>query len=75
MLWSSRPTHDRSQFQKGLGFTGASSLFVERVFQVMFDVEGSGWIDFKKFVDGIHRLSSYESQENKIRSETPCGIC
>ncbi len=36
----------------------------------MFDVEGSGWIDFKKFVDGIHRLSSYESQENKIRSET-----
>lgn len=42
---------------------------MERVFQVMFDVEGSGWIDFKKFVDGIHRLSSYESQENKIRSE------
>ncbi|KAA0174638.1 hypothetical protein FNF27_03753 [Cafeteria roenbergensis] len=56
-----------TQFQRGLGFTGASSLFVERVFQVMFDVEGSGWIDFKKFVDGIHRLSSYESQENKIR--------
>ena len=69
-LRSCRPSRSRSQFQRGLGFTGASSLFVERVFQVMFDVEGSGWIDFKRFVDGIHRLSSYESQENKIRSET-----
>ncbi len=56
-----------SQFQRGLGFISASSLFVERVFRVMFDTDGSGKLDFPKFVHGIHRLSSSETHDNKVK--------
>lgn len=57
-----------SQFQQGLGFVSASSLFVERIFHVFFeDSSRRGFITFADFVHGLHRLSSYESIENKVK--------
>jgi Ca2+-binding EF-hand superfamily protein len=62
-----------SQFQRGLGFGDSSSLFIERVFRVVFDVDGSGWVDFPQFVRGIHKLSHYQSLDDRVRRESGEG--